>query len=250
MLLFVAGSVVAPGRAIGAVVPEPGFTVTTIARTPDIRQPHAIKFAPDGRLFLLEQNQGDVRVVQNGQLIAGNFLHLDVQTGGSRGLLGITFAPNFAANGYVYISYTTNAGGFVHNRVSRFTSSGNAADPTSEVVLFEGLDLEDKTMHYGGDLNFGPDGKLYISVGDRLGLQVAQQLNTTWGKMLRLNKDGTIPSDNPFYGQTTGLNRAIWALGLRNPFKFMFQPICLLARGRFGGRDAGTGVPSGITGLH
>jgi glucose/arabinose dehydrogenase len=183
-----------------------------------------MKFGPDGRLYVLEQNRGAVRIVQNDVLLSTPLITLPVQTGGSRGLLGIAFHPNFNQNGFIYLNYTTSAGGFVHNRVSRFTAVGNTANPSTEVVVWEGLDLEDKTMHYGGDINFGPDGKLYISTGDRLLGANGQNLNTTWGKMLRVNPDGTIPADNPFIAQTTGQNRAIWARGLRNPFKFTFQP--------------------------
>ncbi|MDP9226079.1 MAG: PQQ-dependent sugar dehydrogenase, partial [Actinomycetota bacterium] len=107
----------------------------------------------------------------------------------------------------------------VFNRVSRFTANGDVAVAGSELVLFDGEPLDDKTMHYGGGLWFGGDGKLYMTTGDRqLGLN-AQSLSTTWGKILRINPNGTIPTDNPFYSQTTGRNRAIWALGLRNPWQ-------------------------------
>ena len=202
---------------------EPGFVETLVASSPQFRAPDAMKFSPDGRLFVLEQNRGAVRIVKNGVMLATPLIVVPVQTGGSRGLLGIAFHPNFTTNGFFYLTYTTNEGGYVHNRLSRFTAVGDTADPASEVVLMDLGDLQDKTMHYGGDINFGPDGKLYMSVGDRLLLSAAQRLDNTWGKMLRLNPDGSIPTTNPFYSVTTGANRAIWALGLRNPFKFTFD---------------------------
>ena len=210
--------------ASGAAVLEPGFVERRIASSPDIRAPHSIKFGPDGRLYLIEQNRGTVRIVQNDVLLPNPLITIPVITGGSRGLMGIAFDPGFLSNGYFYVTYSTNAGGIPHNRLSRFTAVGNTASLASEQVLFDGEDLADKQMHYGGDVNIGPDGRIYLSTGDRLLGANAQNLNTTWGKMLRFNRDGTIPTTNPFYNQTTLKNRAIWARGLRNPFKFTFQP--------------------------
>ncbi|MEO8476580.1 MAG: PQQ-dependent sugar dehydrogenase, partial [Actinomycetota bacterium] len=222
LVALVAFTGATPVPALSNVL-EAGFVETLVAHSPDFRSPDAMKFSADGRLFVLEQSRGAVRIVENGVMLTTPLITVPVQTGGSRGLLGIAFHPNFATNGFFYLVYTTNAGGVIHNRLSRFTATGNTASTASEVVLFELGDLADKTMHYGGDINFGPDGKLYMSVGDRLQLTVAQQIDNTWGKMLRLNADGSIPTDNPFYNQTTGVNRAIWALGLRNPFKFTFD---------------------------
>jgi hypothetical protein len=114
----------------------------------------------------------------------------------------------------------------VHNRVSRFKVSStnpDVADSSSQDILFELPDLV-APYHNGGALNFGGDGKLYIAVGDNKGNTVAQSKSNLLGKILRLNKDGTIPTDNPFYTSTSGNFRAIWALGLRNPFNFAVQP--------------------------
>jgi glucose/arabinose dehydrogenase len=110
-----------------------------------------------------------------------------------------------------------------HNRVSRFTLSGNTAVPGSEVPLLD-LPALGQPYHNGGSLQFGADGKLYVSVGDNLVGANAQSLATPLGKILRINPDGSIPTDNPFYNQTTGINRAIWAIGLRNPFSTAVQP--------------------------
>src|SRR6185503_1655040 len=109
------------------------------------------------------------------------------------------------------------------NRISRFTANGDVAVAGSEVVLFD-LDNLSANYHNGGALNFGSDGKLYAAAGDNGNSANAQSLTTVLGKILRLNSNGTIPTDNPFLAQTSGKNRAIWALGLRNPFTFAVHP--------------------------
>jgi hypothetical protein len=146
-----------------------------------------------------------------------------VNSAGERGLLGIAFDPNFVSNQYVYVYYTATTPA-LHNRISRFTANGDVALPGSEVVILELNNLSGATNHNGGAIHFGPDGMLYAGVGENANGPNAQTLNNLLGKILRLNPDGTIPSDNPFYNIATGNNRAIWALGLRNPFTFTFQP--------------------------
>src|SRR6185369_6849026 len=122
---------------------------------------------------------------------------------------------------YVYYTATTPA---VHNRVSRFTANGDVAAAGSETVLLELNNLSGATNHNGGSLHFGKDGKLYIAVGENANGANSQTLGNLLGKILRINSDGSIPTDNPFFGTATGANRAIWAMGLRNPFTFAFQP--------------------------
>ena len=97
------------------------------------------------------------------------------------------------------------------------------AVPGSEVVLLDLNTLSRATNHNGGAIHFGNDGKLYIAVGDNGNGNNSQSLGNLFGKMLRINRDGTIPTDNPFFGTATGVNRAIWALGLRNPFTTAIQ---------------------------
>jgi glucose/arabinose dehydrogenase len=181
-----------------------------------------MEFAPDGRLFVCLQ-AGQLRVIKNGSLLATPFLSLSVDSSGERGLLGVTFDPNFANNHYVYVYYTVPTSP-IHNRVSRFTAAGDVAASGSEVVLLNLDNLSGATNHNGGGLHFGSDGKLYISVGENANGANAQTLSNLLGKMLRINSDGSIPTDNPFYNTASGNNRAIWALGLRNPFTFGFQP--------------------------
>jgi hypothetical protein len=107
--------------------------------------------------------------------------------------------------------------------VSRFTASGDTAVAGSEVVLLELDPLTAATNHNGGAIHFGPDGKLYVAVGENANGANAQTLSNRKGKILRINANGSIPADNPFFASATGANRAIWALGLRNPFTFTFD---------------------------
>jgi glucose/arabinose dehydrogenase len=196
-----------------------GFNETPIS---GLSSPTAMEFAPDGRLFVCLQG-GALRVIKNGTLLPTPFVSLSVDFSGERGLLGIAFDPNFASNNFVYVYYTVSTTPR-HNRVSRFTANGDVAAPSSEVVLLDLDNLSTATNHNGGAMHFGPDGKLYVAVGENANGSNSQTLSNLLGKMLRINSDGSIPSDNPFFNTATGNNRAIWALGLRNPFTFAFQP--------------------------
>src|SRR5688572_20483938 len=102
-------------------------------------------------------------------------------------------------------------------------SNRDVAVSSSRVDLLE-LPAISSAFHLGGPLQFGPDGKLYVAVGETNNPPYAQSLNAPFGKILRINRDGSIPTDNPFYAQTSGKNRAIWARGLRNPYGLAFQP--------------------------
>src|SRR5438876_560856 len=181
----------------------------------------AMAFAPDGRLFVCQQG-GQLRVIKNGVLLSTPFVSLTVDSSGERGLLGIAFDPNFTSNHYLYVYYTVPTFP-MHNRVSRFTAAGDVAASGSEVVLLNLDNLSSATNHNGGGIHFGSDGKLYIGVGENANGANAQTLSNLLGKILRINSDGSIPTDNPFYNTASGNNRAIWALGLRNPFTFGFQ---------------------------
>jgi glucose/arabinose dehydrogenase len=197
-----------------------GFSETLIAS--GISSPTAFAFAPDGRLFVCQQN-GQLRIIKNGSLLTTPFVSLSVDSAGERGLLGIAFDPDFAANQWVYVYYTTTTTPR-YNRVSRFTASGDIAMSGSEVLILQLDNLTSATNHNGGAIHFGPDGKLYVAAGDNATGSNAQTLTNMLGKMLRINSDGTMPADNPFYAVTAGNNRSIWAYGLRNPFTFAFQP--------------------------
>ncbi|HEX8912192.1 MAG TPA: PQQ-dependent sugar dehydrogenase [Humisphaera sp.] len=211
-----------------------GFVQSTFVDGLD--RPTAMAFAPDGRLFVAEQG-GALRVVAAGAVLPDPFVSLDVDDAGERGLIGVALDPAFAANGFVYVHYTVPGEGAVapHNRVSRFTAAGDAAAPGSEAVLLDLPALSAATNHNGGAIHFGPDGKLYVGVGENNDASLAQPLDTPFGKLLRVNPDGSVPADNPFVGQTTGTARAIFARGLRNPYTFAFDP----ATGRLHVNDVG-----------
>jgi len=202
----------------GATVPA-GFTDTLVAN--GLIDPTAMAFAPDGRIFVSQQG-GAMRVIKNGALLPTPFLTVTVDSAGERGLLGIAFDPNFVSNQLVYVYYTARTPA-IHNRISRFTASGDVALAGSEVVLMDLPNLSTATNHNAGSIHFGPDGNLYVAVGDNANRANSQTLSTRLGKMLRITSSGGIPTDNPFFNQATGDNRAIWALGVRNPFTFTFQ---------------------------
>lgn len=187
--------------------------------------PVGIDIAPDGRIFLTEK-RGQVKVIKDGALLPAPFVSIpNVDNYNERGLQGIVLDPNFSSNSFVYVYYTYKApGGSVsNNRVSRFTANGDVAQRGSEFVLLDIDPLSSAGNHNGGSLAFS-GGKLLITVGENADGANAQSFTTLKGKILRLNPDGSIPTDNPYYGSTTGNNRAIWALGLRNPFRIAVQP--------------------------
>jgi glucose/arabinose dehydrogenase len=206
--------------AVSAATLPTRFTETLVAD--GLSNPTAMAFAPDGRLFVAQQ-EGQLRVIKNGVLLPTPFLTLTVNSAGERGLLGVAFDPAFATNQWVYVYYTASRPA-IHNRVSRFTASGDTAVPGSEAILLELDNLTSARNHNGGALRFGRDGKLYIATGENAAASNSQTLGNLLGKILRINKDGSIPADNPFFSTATGVNRAIWALGLRNPYTFSFQP--------------------------
>lgn len=225
LALVVSTSVLA-GSVVAATVPS-GFTDALVAA--GLTWPTALAVADDGRVFVTEQS-GALKVIKNGTLLPTPFIELTVRGQGGaaneEGLVGITLDPSFATNNFLYVYYTVPAsGGNVtsHNRVSRFTANGDVAIPGSEQILFE-VPGPSSGAHNGGALHFGADGKLYIAVGDHSNSANSQSMNTVKGKLLRISVDGTIPDDNPFFTTATGQNRAIWALGLRNPYRFAVQP--------------------------
>jgi glucose/arabinose dehydrogenase len=187
-----------------------------------LSSPTAMQIAPDGRIFVCQQG-GSLRVIKSGALLPTPFMTITVDPSGERGLLGIAFDPNFATNNFLYVYYTVTSTPR-HNRVSRFTANGDVVVPGSEQIIWELNNLSGATNHNGGAIHFGPDGKLYIAVGENATPSHSQTLSNMLGKVLRINSDGTIPSDNPFFVTAVGNNRSIWALGLRNPFTFAFQP--------------------------
>lgn len=192
--------------------------------------------APTGdtaRLFVVEQ-PGRIRVVQHGQLLATSFLDITdrVASGGEEGLLSVAFHPGYATNRYFYVDYThTNAAGdTLYTLIERYTTTSadsNVADSASHKLILR--IVQPYTNHNGGLVMFGPDGMFYIGMGDGGSggdpQNRAQNPDSLLGKLLRIDVDGgdpyAIPPNNPF--ATTGGAPEIWALGLRNPWRFAFD---------------------------
>jgi glucose/arabinose dehydrogenase len=197
-------------------------------------RPVNIKHAGDDRLFVVEQD-GIIKIVNSdGTVETNNFLDIDNivgSTGNEQGLLGLAFHPNFATNGYFFVNYTNNSGDTVISRFSRIGVDPTIADPNSELIIL--TYSQPYTNHNGGELQFGPDGYLYISSGDGGSggdpQNNGQNLNSLLGKLLRIDVNNSsasnpyaIPADNPFVGNASARDE-IWAYGLRNPWKFSFD---------------------------
>ncbi|MDP7062163.1 MAG: PQQ-dependent sugar dehydrogenase [Planctomycetota bacterium] len=195
-----------------------------------LSQPLLVTHAPGDtdRIFIVEQ-RGTVRVVKNGTMLGTYFL--DVQalnsSGGERGLLGMAFHPDYDNNGWVFVNYTNNGGSTV---VARYTVSANPDVVNSNSAQIIMTISQPYSNHNGGDIRFGPDGYLYIGTGDGGSAgdpgNRAQNGNSLLGKMLRIDVDNglpyTIPASNPFVGNPS-VRDEIWALGLRNPWRFNFD---------------------------
>lgn len=186
-----------------------------------------------GRIFIVEQ-RGQIRVVQDGQLLPMPLLDIAatrVSCCGERGLLSVAFPPDFARKQYFYVNFTDKQGATVIARYALARNTPNVADPASEQII---LRIEQPfPNHNGGQLHFGPDGYLYIGTGDGGAagdpLNIAQDPNNLLGKLLRIdvehgdpNQPYRIPPDNPFVN-TAGYRPEIWAVGLRNPWRFSFD---------------------------
>ncbi|WP_208719251.1 PQQ-dependent sugar dehydrogenase [Corallococcus sicarius] len=251
----------------GSESPESLDTVTSAITLPSgysdaqvtaVGAPTSLAFTPDGRMLITTQ-PGAVRVFKNGALLPTPALNLSASicSNSERGVLGVAVDPQFTSNRYVYLYYTfkksgvctTNSADAPVNRVSRFTlADTDTISPSTELVLVDNIPSPGGN-HNGGDLHFGADGLLYISVGDggcKVGdptrcagqNDIARRLDVLLGKILRINKDGTIPASNPWTGIAgsrrcgdpagvpagTGPCRENFATGLRNPFRIAFRP--------------------------
>lgn len=213
----------------GAIYAQPSLQLEVFAS--GFSLPVDIAHAGDGRLFIVEK-AGRIRIIDSdGSILPQPFLDIDARVNSlasERGLLGLAFHPDYTDNGYFFVNYTNNSG---DTRISRFSvSAGNAnqADPNSERILLE-VD-QPFNNHNAGDLNFGPDGYLYIGLGDGGSADDpgnrAQNRQNLLGKMLRIDVDNgdpySIPEDNPFAFDDFTLDE-IWAIGLRNPWRFSFD---------------------------
>ncbi len=208
---------------LGAFPPSPGCVKPESTSPEDVRVdvvarglqiPWAIEFAPDGRIFLTER-PGRIRVIRDGELQSEPWAQIPVAHEGEGGLLGLALDPNFAENGFVYVYYTYREGTRLWNRVARLTDREGRGEDL--VVILDRI--PGSTIHNGGRIRFGPDGKLYVTTGDANVPASAQDLASLAGKILRLNPDGSIPTDNPFP------NSPVWSYGHRNPQGLAWHPV-------------------------
>ncbi len=203
--------------SLPAPAETPKFRVETVATNLEVVW--SIVFAPDGRMFFTER-PGRVRVVENGKLRAATFFTVpDVEPSGESGLMGMTLHPQFAENHFVYLAYAYRENGDQRVRVARYRETGETLIEAKTII--EGIPAA--RYHSGMRLKFGPDAKLYITTGDATKQSQGQKLDTLGGKTLRLNDDGTVPTDNPFAGQK-GARPEIWTFGHRNAQGMDFQP--------------------------
>jgi glucose/arabinose dehydrogenase/PKD repeat protein len=255
--------VLAAALPLSAAVPA-GFTDEPVATlgVPTT----ALAFTPDGRLLITTQG-GALRIYQGGALLttpALTFPASSICTNSERGLLGVAVDPAFAETGYIYLFYTfEKPGGTCVNRVSRFVlPDGNVINPATELVLVDSMPSP-AGNHNAGDVHFGRDGYLYISIGDggcdhagdsgcAGANDAARDEHVLTGKILRITRDGNVPLDNPFQGpgtarcnataETTPGNQCweTFGWGLRNPFRIAFDPNA--AGTRFFVNDVGQGL--------
>jgi glucose/arabinose dehydrogenase len=229
-LLWIAAIVACSSDSGTGPSPLPGdFTIQLIEVASGLSSPLYLTSPPnDSRLFVVEQ-AGRIRIIKNGQVLAQPFLDIvsRVSSGGERGLLSVAFHPSYAANGFFYVNFTDLAG---NTRVERFNVSSNpdVGDASSSKLI---LGVTQPFANHNGGLNlFGPDGMLYIGLGDGGSggdpQGNGQRTNTLLGKILRIDVDNgdpySIPSGNPFANQS-GARPEIWAYGLRNPWRFSFD---------------------------
>lgn len=233
---------------------ETGFNSEIVTVLPAY-EPVGLTWAPDGRMFIWQEN-GSVRIYKNGVLLPTPFIDLSARVNvvNDRGMLGLALDPSFATNGYVYLLYTYEPNGNSNDpgpktaRLTRVTA--NPANPdvalsNSEIVLLgtlgaapcsqypAGADCigNETDSHAVNTLRFDKDGKLYVSIGDGASYTFAdplalrsQNLSSYNGKLLRINRDGSAPSDNPFYDGTNSIKSKVYAYGLRNPYRFGIHP--------------------------
>jgi glucose/arabinose dehydrogenase len=181
-----------------------------------LNTPWAIDFAPDGRVFISER-QGRIRIIERGQLRSEPWMTIDVAASGESGLMGLAIDPQFTLNRFLYAAYSYRSGASgTRNRLVRLREDPKGGSGIADKILID--DVPGANNHDGGRVKFGPDGKLYWTMGDAQTTRYAQDLKSLNGKILRLNSDGGIPTDNPFP------NSYVYSYGHRNPQGLAWQP--------------------------
>jgi glucose/arabinose dehydrogenase/plastocyanin len=220
-------SVLLPGTSRPAEGTEPlppGVTIETIL--PNLAGgPAVMTFDPTGRMFYTEKVTGKVRLYSGGNLQASAVITFPVQSDGERGLLGIAIDPNFNSNHYIYVYWNCGSAGGCNpylDKVTRFVENNGVGSNPQDI--WTATDDATANNHNGGNIHFGPDGKLYITIGDDGDTPAnSQDVTVKNGKLHRINGDGTIPADNPVFTQT-GAVGGLFAMGLRNSWDFTFDP--------------------------
>ena len=186
---------------------------------PGLNFPVGMSLAPDGRVFFNERLTGKIRII-NPQwlLVPTQFCQIAIATSGEQGLLGLALDPDFTNNRFVYVYHTASSP--LRNRVVRYTDSRGSC--TQETIILDNLPAS--TNHNGGIIQFGPDGKLYVIIGDAENTANAQTVTSLAGKVLRVNPDGSAPSDNPFFSNANVNAKLVFSLGHRNSYGFTFHP--------------------------
>lgn len=194
-------------------ITTPSYTAEVVAQ--NLFVPWSIIFTDPNRIIVSERS-GSIRVVENGQLKAEPLITFsEVDARGEEGLMGLALDPRYSENSYFYACLAYPKDGGYTDKVVRLIDQGQTAKVDATIID----DIPAAQYHAGCEINFGPDGKLYITTGDATNKQIAQDLTSLGGKILRLNADGTIPSDNPF------TNSPVWSSGHRNPQGIGWHPI-------------------------
>jgi quinoprotein glucose dehydrogenase len=219
----VPGYVAPPARQVtvlaGGFVHVRGVLATTVVA--DMGWPSALAFAPDGRVFVAELYTGAIRILRDGALLPEPLAVLpNTATAGEQGLLGLALHPDFPAEPWLYAYQTFTGTTTVYNRVVRLRLDGDVGGPAEPVFA----PMPASTLHNGGVIAFGPEGMLYVLVGDAEDMAAAQDPNALNGKVLRMTPEGVAPPDNPFVGQADA-NAYVYTLGHRNLFGIAFHPL-------------------------
>lgn len=229
-LAFLVLSVVAlgPALAVQTNAPKPktvtGAKPTTIAK--GLARPWAMQFLPDGRVIVTER-PGAIRIIDRQGRVSKPLAGAPkVSAIGQGGMLDIVLAPDFASSKLLFVSYTEPRGpGKNGTSVIRLRLVSDAKGDRLEDgrVIFRQLPANSGGLHFGSRFAFAPDGKLFVTLGERYRSSLAQDTKTHFGKIVRINPDGSSPKDNPFVG-TAGARPQIWSFGHRNPQSAAIHP--------------------------